>query len=308
MSSIKVECVIKEKNEIGESPVWEERDSSLVYVDISGQRVSRWSSLTSQIESIATEKPVGSVVPRQSGGYVIGEGTRFAFVDWGKRSITTVAHVDKEKPNNRFNDGKADPAGRFFAGTMGMELQPAVVERKQGSLYTLHPDHLVVKHFDEVDISNGLDWSLDHRIFYYIDSLAFMVEAFDYNIQTGGISNRRVVYRLEKDEGIPDGMCIDTEGKLWVACYSGGRVLRIDPQTGVRLQTVKLPVKKTTSCCFGGKDYSDLYVTTAYKGMDEDSLAKQPEAGCIFKLGGFADGLNLTEDARYIVSHPCQLL
>nr|XP_055068868.1 regucalcin isoform X1 [Misgurnus anguillicaudatus] len=286
MSSIKVQCVIKEKNEIGESPVWEEKDSSLVYVDITGQKVSRWSSLTGQIESIATENLVGSVVPRKAGGYVIAEGTRFAFVDWVKRSFSTVAHLDKEKPNTRFNDGKVDPAGRFFAGTMGLELRPAVVERKQGSLYSLHPDHSVVHHFDQVDISNGLDWSLDHRVFYYIDSLAYKVEAFDYNIQTGSLSNRRVVYKVEQDDGIPDGMCIDAEGKLWVACYNGGRVLRIDPQTGTQLQTVKLPVQKTTSCCFGGKDYSDLYVTSAYKGMDENALPKEPEAGCIFKVTG----------------------
>ncbi|XP_057194949.1 regucalcin-like [Triplophysa rosa] len=147
MSSIKVACVIKEKNEIGESPIWEEKDSSLVYVDITGQRVSRWSSLTGHIESITTEKPVGSVVLRKAGGYVIAEGTRFAFVDWVKRSITTAVQLDKEKPNTRFNDGKVDPAGRFFAGTMGIELRPAVVERKQGSLYTLHPDRSVVHHF-----------------------------------------------------------------------------------------------------------------------------------------------------------------
>ncbi|KAL0190477.1 hypothetical protein M9458_013175 [Cirrhinus mrigala] len=119
MSSIKVQCVIKEKNRIGESPVWEEKDSTLLYVDIAGKRVSRWNSLTNEIDSIATENLVGSVVPRQSGGYVIAEGTRFAFVDWVKRSITTAAPVDnQEKPNTRFNDGKVDPAGRFYAGTV----------------------------------------------------------------------------------------------------------------------------------------------------------------------------------------------
>uniref|UniRef100_A0A8C1NPG8 Regucalcin n=1 Tax=Cyprinus carpio TaxID=7962 RepID=A0A8C1NPG8_CYPCA len=169
------------------------------------------------------------------------------------------------------------------AGTMGLDMKPDVTD---GALYTLLPDHSVVQHFDQVHLSNGLDWSLDHRIFYYIDSLAFMVEAFDYDIQTGGLSNRRTVYNMEKDEGIPDGMCIDTEGKLWVACYNAGRVLRIDPRTGKRLQTVKLPAEKTTSCCFGGKDYSDLYVTSAYAGMDADSLAKHPEAGCTFKVSG----------------------
>ncbi|XP_026788925.2 regucalcin [Pangasianodon hypophthalmus] len=286
MGTVKVECVVKEQNEIGEGPVWEEKDATLLYVDIYGPKISRWSSLTNQIESMHTETYVGCVVPRRSGGYVIGEGTRFAAVDWEKRAITTIANVDTGKSNTRFNDGKVDPAGRFFAGTMAIEVRPAELERKQGSLYSLHPDHSVVKHFDQVDLSNGLDWSPDHRFFYYIDSLTYMVEAFDYDIHTGGLANRRMVYRLEKDEGIPDGMCIDAEGKIWLACYSGGRVVRIDPQTGTRLQTVKLPVAKITSCCFGGKDYTDLFVTSAYKGMDEESLAKQPQAGCIFKVTG----------------------
>lgn len=286
MGTIKVECVVKEQNEIGEGPVWEEKDATLLYVDIYGPKISRWNSLTNQIESMHTEAYVGCVVPRQSGGYVIGEGTRFAAVDWEKRTITTIAKVDTEKTNTRFNDGKVDPAGRFFAGTMAVEVRPAELEGKQGSLYSLHPDHSVITHFDQVDLSNGMDWSPDHRFFYYVDSLTYMVEVFDYDIHTGGVANRRMVYRLGKDEGIPDGMCIDVEGKIWLACYNGGRVLRIDPQTGTRLQTVKMPVAKITSCCFGGKDYTDLYVTSAYKGMDEETLAKQPQAGCIFKVTG----------------------
>ncbi|XP_058886332.1 regucalcin-like isoform X1 [Acipenser ruthenus] len=286
MSSIKVQCVVKEKNRIGESPVWEEKEGTLLYVDVSGQKVCRWNPDTNHIQSIQTDAYVGSVVPRRSGGYVIGVGTRFAAVDWETQTIKTIAHVDKDKSNNRFNDGKVDPAGRFFAGTMGMEVRPAELERGQGSLYTLNTDHSVRKHFDQVDISNGLDWSLDHNTFYYIDSLSFSVDAFDYDLQTGSLSNRRVLYKLEKDEGIPDGMSIDTEGRLWVACYNGGRVLRIDPATGKRIETVKLPVDKTTSLCFGGKDYSELYVTSACEGMDDAWTARQPEAGGIFKISG----------------------
>ncbi|KAB0338481.1 hypothetical protein FD755_025241, partial [Muntiacus reevesi] len=170
--------------------------------------------------------------------------------------------------------------------TMAEETAPAVLERRQGSLYSLFPDHHVEKYFDQVDISNGLDWSLDHKIFYYIDSLSYSVDAFDYDLQTGKISNRRSVYKLEKEEQIPDGMCIDVEGKLWVACYNGGRVIRLDPETGKRLQTVKLPVDKTTSCCFGGKDYSEMYVTCARDGLDSKGLLQQPEAGGIFKITG----------------------
>ncbi|XP_019380690.1 PREDICTED: regucalcin isoform X1 [Gavialis gangeticus] len=286
MSSIKVECIIDENCKIGESPVWEEKENSLLYVDISGKKISRWNSITKQVQSIAVDAPVSSVALRKSGNYVITLGTRFAALKWDDQSVTTIVQVDKDKLNNRFNDGKVDPEGRYFAGTMAEEIRPAVLERRQGSLYTLFPDHSVVKHFDQVDISNGLDWSLDHRTFFYIDSLSYSVDAFDYDLQTGKISNRRSVYKLEKEESIPDGMCIDTEGKLWVACYDGGRVIRLDPETGKRLQTVKLPVDKTTSCCFGGKDYSEMYVTSACQGMDDKWLSRQPQAGGIFKVTG----------------------
>ncbi|XP_062909005.1 regucalcin-like [Mobula hypostoma] len=286
MASIKIECVVKDKNRIGECPVWEEKHGSLVYIDITGQKVCRWNATTKQVKSIHLDAPVGSVAPRKSGGYVLAVGRRFAFLDWEKETVTDIASIDQDKPNNRFNDGKVDPAGRFCAGTMAMETRPAEVERHQGSVYSLQADHSVVKHFDQVDISNGLDWSLDHKVFYYIDSLSFKVDAFDYDLQSGKISNRRLVYKLEKEEALPDGQCIDAEGKLWVACFNGGRVIRIDPETGKRIQTVKLPVDQTTSCCFGGKDYSELYVTSGTVQMDEAYHKRQPQAGGIFKVTG----------------------
>ncbi|XP_051882231.1 regucalcin-like isoform X2 [Pristis pectinata] len=286
MASVKIECVVNEKYSAAESPVWEEKDGTLLYVGISEQNVYRWNPTNNQVKKVHVDAPVGSVVPRNSGGYVLALGKKFAFLDWETRVVTDITEVDSEKSNIRFNDGKVDPAGRFLAGTMGMEARPGELERHQGSLYALQTDHSVVKHFNQVDVSNGLAWSLDHKIFYYIDSLCFTVDAFDYDLQSGKMSNRRVVYKLEQDEVIPDGQCIDREGKLWVACYNGGRVLRIDPETGKRIQTVKLPVSKTTSCCFGGKDYAELYVTSATKRMDQESLQREPLAGGIFKVTG----------------------
>ncbi|RMC06706.1 hypothetical protein DUI87_16148 [Hirundo rustica rustica] len=233
MSSVRIECVA-EGCRIGESPVWDEKEGALLYVDITGRKVCRWSPVTRQAQAIAVDAPVSSVALRKSGDYVITLGTRFAALKWKEELVTTITQVDKDKANTRFNDGKVDPAGRYFAGTMAEEIRPAVLERHQGSLYTLFPDLSVVKHFDQVDISNGLDWSLDHRTFFYIDSLSYSVDAFDYDLQTGKIGNRRSIYKLEKEESIPDGMCIDTEGKLWVACYDGGRVIRLDPETDNR--------------------------------------------------------------------------
>uniref|UniRef100_A0A8C3KAS9 Regucalcin n=1 Tax=Calidris pygmaea TaxID=425635 RepID=A0A8C3KAS9_9CHAR len=231
---------------------------------------------------------VGSVALRQCGGYVIALGTRFAFLDWDTQEVTTILEVEQDKPNNRFNDGKVDPKGSFFAGTMAEETAPGVRARRQGALYTLFPDHSVIKQLDQVDISNGLDWSLDHRTFFHIDSLAYAVHAFSYDVHTGKIACPKLLYHLEKEEKMPDGMCIDAEGKLWVACIDAGRVIRIDPETGKRIQTVRLPASRITSCCFGGKDYSEMYVTSAYDGLDEATLAKEPQAGEIFKVSRFS--------------------
>ncbi|KAM3857172.1 regucalcin [Diretmus argenteus] len=286
MSSVKVECVVKESSLIGEGPVWEESDQTLLFVDIAGKKIHRWSPATNHIQSLATDHMVGFAVPRRSGGYAAGVGRSIVAVDWSTQTMTSLVEVDEEKPNNRLNDGKVDPMGRLLAGTMGMEERPAVVERKQGSLFSVTSDLTVIKHFNQVDISNGLDWSPDQRTFFYIDSLSFTVDAFDYDTHTGQLSNRRVVYRMEEGEGIPDGMSVDVDGRLWVACYNGGRVINIDPVTGVRLQTVSLPVMKTTSCCFGGPDYRDLYVTSASLGLDQSERRQQPLAGATFRVTG----------------------
>ncbi|XP_034411270.1 regucalcin [Cyclopterus lumpus] len=286
MSSVKVECVVKASALIGEGPVWVESEQTLLFVDISGQKIHRWSPSTNQIESFETGETVGFVVPRRSGGYVAGVGRSIVAVDWSTQMMTSLVEVDEDKKNNRLNDGKVDPIGRLLAGTMGKEKRPAEVQRQQGSLFSVNSDLGVTKHLSQVDISNGMDWSLDQKTFFYIDSLSLTVDAFDYDSHSGHIGNRRVVYRLEEGEGLPDGMTGDADGRLWVACYNGGRVIHIDPVTGVRLQTISLPVMKTTSCCFGGPDYSDLYVTSASLGLDQSGKRQQPLSGGTFKVTG----------------------
>ncbi|RVE75544.1 hypothetical protein OJAV_G00017790 [Oryzias javanicus] len=200
--------------------------------------------------------------------------------------MTPLANVDEDKLNTRLNDGKVDPAGRLLAGTMAKEKPDVQLERKQGSLYSVNSDLTVTKLLSQVDISNGLEWSLDQRTFFYIDSLSLTVDAFDYEQTSGSLANRRVVYQMKEGEGLPDGMAIDVDGRLWVACYNGGRVINIDPTTGVRLQTISLPVTKVTSCCFGGPDFSDLFVTSASLGLDQSEQSQQPLAGNTFRVRG----------------------
>ncbi|XP_029283006.1 regucalcin [Cottoperca gobio] len=286
MSSVKVECVVKAGALIGEGPLWEESQQMLMFVDIAGWKIHRWSPTTNQSESVDTGDSVGFVVPRRSGGYVAGVGRSLVAVDWSTQMMTSLVEVDEDKPRNRLNDGKVDPIGRLLAGTMGEEQRPAEVQRQQGSLFSVTSDLSVTQHLSQVDISNGMDWSLDQKTFFYIDSLSLTVDAFDYDLNSGNLGNRRIVYRMAEGEGLPDGMTVDAEGRLWVACYNGGRVINIDPNTGVRLQTVSLPVAKTTSCCFGGPDFSDLYVTSASLGLSQSESRQQPLAGGTFRVTG----------------------
>ncbi|XP_015256885.1 regucalcin [Cyprinodon tularosa] len=284
MSSVKVESVVKEHALIGEGPVWEESDQTLLFVDIAGQKIHRWNPATNQIASLGTGDTVGFAVPRRSGGYVAGVGRSIAAVDWTSQKVTSLVSVEEDKPENRLNDGKVDPLGRLLAGTMRKDAQTAQV--KPGALYLVNSDLSVTKVLSQVDISNGMDWSDDLKTMFYIDSLALSVDAFDYDSSTGQLGNRRVVYRMADGEGLPDGMTLDAAGRLWVACYDGGRVIHIDPATGKRLQTVSLPAMKTTSCCFGGPDYSELYVTSASLGLDQSELQQQPQAGNTFRVTG----------------------
>ncbi|KAM9327883.1 regucalcin [Pholidichthys leucotaenia] len=284
MSSVKVECVVKSGALIGEGPVWEESEGTLLFVDIVGQKIHRWNPLTNQIQSVDTGDTVGFAVPRQSGGYVAGVGRSIMAVDWSTGVVAPLVEVKEDKPTNRLNDGKVDSSGRLWTGTMAKDAWAAAM--KPGSLFSVMSDLTVTKHLSQVGISNGMDWSLDQKTFFYIDSSSLTVDAFDYDSTTGHIGNRRVVYRMEEGEGLPDGMTMDAGGHLWVACYDGGRVIHIDPATGVRLQSISLPTMKTTSCCFGSLDYSDLYVTSASLGLDQSESRQQPLAGHTFKVTG----------------------
>lgn len=284
MSSVKVECVVNPSTLLGEGPVWEESDQKLLFVDIVGQKIHRWSPSTNQIQSVGTDDTVGFAVPRRSGGYAAGVGLGMVALDWSTQETTALAKVDQDKPNNRLNDGKVDPAGRLLAGTM--LRKDFAAGKKTGSLFSLAPDLTLTKLLGQVDISNGMDWSLDQKTMFYIDSLSLSVDAFDYSVVTGQLDNRRVVYRMNEGEGCPDGMTLDADGRLWVACFDGGRVLNIDPATGVRLRTVPLPATKVTSCCFGGPDYADLFVTSASVDLSESELKQQPNAGGTFRVRG----------------------
>jgi gluconolactonase len=276
---------------VGEGPFWEEATNSLLYVDIVKGDVHRWSAISGDDTVLHFHDTVSFIVPRSvGGGYVIGLGRTVSSLDWDSMNTEVLCEVD-HGTQNRFNDAKCDSSGRLWAGTMGYMVPPAQLDRHQGSLYSVDHDHKVRKHVDNLDISNGMAWSLDNTVMYFIDSIPRKIYALDFDLTTGTLSNQRVAVDFGEGTfdtlGNPDGMCIDSEDKIWVACYDAGKVVRFDVQTGTQIQTINFPVKKTTSCCFGGPNFSELYVTTCRLGLtDEEFHANQPLAGSVFKVTG----------------------
>ncbi|XP_053395486.1 regucalcin-like [Mercenaria mercenaria] len=287
----KVEAVIEKSClTIGEGPHWDERTQTLLYVDINDGSVHRWSPETGKDEKHKFDTFCSLVVPCKKGGYLVSVGNSVCHFDWDTKKLTTLQTVDEGK-ETRINDGKCDASGRLWFGTMGLEKTPAVVNKHQGSLFSLEIDGSVKKHKEGVSISNGLAWTADNKTMYYIDSIPRKVFGYDFDIKTGTMSNERVVVDLGGEDtiptlGFPDGMTIDTDGKLWVACFFAGKVFRFDPETGKQIGAIDVPAKRTTSCCFGGKNFDEMYITCSLYGVTEDELKETPLAGSVFRATG----------------------
>jgi sugar lactone lactonase YvrE len=222
---------------------------------------------------------VGAVVLRKSGGLVAAMQHGFYFVDVENKTLHPVANPEQLLPNNRFNDGKCDAAGRFWAGTMPFnETEPA------GSLYMLGSDLSVALKINGVTISNGIAWNSNSTVMYYIDTPTRYIVAYDFNLQTGAISNKRIAVDVHDEKGYPDGMTIDTDGMLWVAYYGGWQVVQYNPVSGQALQRISFSVANITCCTFGGPLLTDLYVTTARKQLSIYQLSTQPLAGSVFVI------------------------
>jgi sugar lactone lactonase YvrE len=227
-------------------------------------------------QTYAINEMIGCFAFCKDGQIIIATQSGIGFLDKTTRKVNKVINPESNMPSNRFNDGKCDPMGRFWAGTMSLSEEPNV-----GSLYVFD-NKTIEKKVENVTISNGLAWSIDQKTMYYIDTPTFEVVAFDYEKETGNISNKQIALKISEEEGYPDGMTIDTEGCLWIAHWGGWQVTRWNPKTGEKILSIKLPVSQVTSCTFGGENLSDLFITSASVGLSAEALAKQPLAGALF--------------------------
>ena len=278
-------CEWEEPAILGEGPLWVERENAVYWVDVVGKKVHRYSIEGGVRQSWTFPTEVTSLAARQSGGFVGTMRHGFAFFDFNNGTMKKIAELETDLPGNRFNDGKADRLGRFWAGT----VDEAGWKAETGSLYRLERD-LSVKKLDSPYVcSNGPAFSADQRTFYHSDTMKGTIYAFDFTAD-GEIQNKRVFARLKEGEGLPDGMTVDAEDCLWVCHFAGGRITRFSPKGEVK-QVVPLPVPNVTSCTFGGAGLDRLFITTARYGLADGEVEKFPLSGSLFSVNPGVKGL-----------------
>ena len=275
--------LLSSQNFLGEGPLWHAEEQTLYWVDITGRTINRYQPETGKHEIFPVDSEVGVVAFRGIGGFITAGSRGFGFWKIRQNQLSYFQDPEAGRPESRFNDGKVDRKGRFWAGTM--TPQGAV-----SALYRLDADLSIHTIEKGLTISNGIGWSPDNTRMYLVDSLRFVIYEYNYDFDSGDISNRRVFVQLSEDYGIPDGLTVDREGFVWCAIYGGSKITRFNPQ-GTIVAEIGLPVSQPTSCIFGGMAYHHLYVTTARDGLSEEELKLQPQAGDLFEIETDVQGL-----------------
>jgi len=263
---------------LGEGPVWCPRDQVLYWVDILSQTVNRFDPGSGANRVWRVPDLVGSMALREGGGAILALRHGFAFLNFETGNVKPAAAPDDIGADMRFNDGKCDRRGRFFAGTMHNPETAAL-----GKLYRLDADGTLQVVEDGIVTSNGLGWSPDDAVFYYTDTMAHAIHAYDYDVEAGTLSNRRLFAEVPHDAGRPDGLTVDSQGYVWGTHWEGWRVTRYAPDGAVD-KVIDMPVARPTSCGFGGRDLSTLYITSAAMDGIFPVGEREPQAGSIFAV------------------------
>lgn len=280
---------------LGESPVWSVAEQALYWIDIKAPAIHRYTPTTGADEAWPVEQEIGSIVLRRGGSLAAALRDGFALIDPDLATLDWLTDPEADRPMSRFNDGKCDRQGRFWAGTMHDPPGPPAgyFEREPvGALYRLDSDLTCRRMADGIKVSNGLAWSPDGRVMYFTDSPTRTIWAYAYDPATGAPGERRVFARIpeEPGRGTADGATVDAEGYLWTAEFRGSRLVRYVPDGSVD-RTVALPVSRPTACAFGGEGMATLFVTSARIMLSDDELAAEPHAGALLALDVGASGL-----------------
>ena len=265
-----IEVLIDVKPRLGEGPCWDPDSERLYFIDSLGDRVWRCDARGGEVRSWEVPGHIGSMALRESGGAIVALDSGFHELDFETGNTRFLVDPEPERKSNRLNDGKVDPVGRFVCGSMDM-----AEEAPSGSLWSLAADLALTELETSIICSNGPCWSPDGETLYFADSFTGTIFAFDYDLDSGGVSGKREFVHVDNSRrGAPDGATVDEEGYVWSATVFDGRIFRYAPDGSVD-RSIELPVCKTTSVAFGGPKLDTLFVTS----MAVPPLPKYPDDG-----------------------------
>lgn len=265
---------------LGEGPVWDSSSKELVWVDIERCKLHIYHFPSGTKSDFQFDSLLSAVVPVDNSNlYLLAFQKGLALFNRGTGEFHYFDNPEKDIPTNRFNDGKCDPQGRFWIGSMDCGAAPG-----KGSLYRVDWNQKVTKMLSGVGVSNGLAWDESKSKMYYIDTLTYQVVSFDFDAASGSIGRQQSVIAVPKSHGAPDGMCIDEEAMLWIAHWGGANVSRWDPRNGKLLEKIPVPAPYVTSCCFGNDQLDTLYITSARTGLSDAEVTAYPHSGSVFSL------------------------
>jgi sugar lactone lactonase YvrE len=283
-------CVVEAENILGECPVWDAKNQLLYWVDITGKLLHRYSPDFEELRKWTLPCEFSSFALRENApGLIAGTRDGFCLFDPESGAYDLFDAPEKPFPSNRMNDGKCDPHGRFWCGSIHEVSDPAL-RQPIASVYRVDPDRQVSKIRGGMKTSNGFAWSPDGKTMYFTDTPTLNILAFDYDLESSAVSNERIFVTVAPGGGRPDGAAVDVEGCLWSAHFAGSKVTRYSP-AGEILSIVELPVANVTSCAFGGPDMTTLFITTAREGLSEEELKQQPFAGAVFAYEAGVQGV-----------------
>jgi len=284
MASDEIKVVHDEPMAVGEGPLWHPGESNLYWVDIDGFRVHRLRPASGEHVSWRMESEPSALAIHHGGGLVVATRTGFVHLDTKHDKITPIAPAPYDTTKFRFNDGRVDPAGRFWVGTM---YEPR--DQQAAQMFFLERGEVRMAWSGGMTNSNGLGFSPDGRLMYHADTTAHRVDRYEFDVRCGGASKPQVFQQFATDKkaadygGRPDGAAVDSQGNYWCAMFEGARVLCFAPD-GMLLREVKLPVRCPTMVAFGGDDLKTLYITSASHNRPAEELAQYPLTGRVLSL------------------------
>ena len=272
-----IKAIKGSKSVLGEGPLYLKNEDALYWTDIKACKLYKYDVTSQEIFDYQFDKPIGSFAFTSTNEIIATTNEGFEYLNLINKNSTHIINPEEDKPQNRFNDGKCDKFGRYFAGTMDNNEESVT-----GALYC-YDGNSVEKKEDNLFISNGLGWNKDSTKFYLTDSPKRVIYIYDYDVTTGNISNKKIFAQINEKDGYPDGLCIDDEDHIWSAHWDGWKITRYAPDGAID-SIYDLPVPKVTSCNFGGKDLTTLFITTASFGLSSEELEKAPLSGYTFML------------------------